>query len=255
MRFGKLKVIEIKVFNRYFWIKLKGVKERSKPGQFYMLKGDWDTPLLLRPFSVLWEDEKGIEFLIKIVGEGTKRLSKLSEGDEVIALGPLGNGFLVDNSLKEEKILLVGGGIGIPPIYYLLKKLNDIGMKPILYFGAKGRDELFLIDEIKKCNVELKIATEDGSLGKKGLVVDLIDFNEYFDLAFSCGPYKMLLNLNERLRGRCKKHYVSLEERMGCGYGVCLGCAVKVKTSNGNFNYVRVCKEGPVFDSEIILWE
>ena len=160
-----------------------------------------------------------------------------------IVLVGLGNGFEVKENIKP---LLVGGGIGIAPLFALAQKFNELGIKPTLVYGARSKDDIVLVEELQKlCNVI--VCTDDGTLGFKGNVIECIkNSNIDFDYYYSCGPYKMLQFLSMAYPNGC----VSLEARMGCGFGACMGCSVKM-----NSGMKRICKEGPVFEKEEVIWE
>ncbi len=209
---------------------------KGKPGQFYMLRG-WNSldPFLPRPISISNLENKKITFLYELKGKGTHIISKLKKGDKLSILGPLGNGF----DLKEKgKIAIISGGIGIAPILYLAKNLKG---QVDLYSGFRSKP--YYTDEIKPYLRNIYISTEDGSQGHKGFITDLFDPKDY-DLVLSCGPSPMMENLIKI----CKDNvplYISMESRMACGIGACLGCTIE--TARG---MERVCKEGPVFKGE-----
>ena len=210
------------------------------PGQFFMLKTLNNEFLLPRPISVNDCDDNTVTFLYRVEGSGTKVMSNLIEGVEIQAFGPLGNGFDVEK--LKGKVAVVGGGIGIAPLLYLVKRL---GKKADVYLGF--RDTTYEIDEFKKYANKVLVATEDGSVGQKGFVTGLINFNDY-DCVVTCGPQIMM----DAIMDECEKNktvcFVSLEKRMACGLGACLGCVVQ--TIDG---MKRVCKDGPIFEkSELV---
>ncbi len=214
---------------------LMKVKEKndSKMGQFYMLRA-WDTyPVLSRPISIYDSDSESVTFLYKTVGKGTEYFATLKEGDEITLEGPHGNGF----PLLKGKIALVGGGVGIAPLYLTAKKLKEFGNTVDIYLGFSG--ETVLTDEYEKICDNLKV-----NVG--GYVTDDITPAEY-DAIFTCGPDIMMRILTEKAAKEAPDVpvYVSMENRMACGYGVCLCCSVN--TEKGN---MRACKEGPVFQGK-----
>lgn len=213
---------------------------KGQPGQFYMLRG-WNglDPFLARPISIADLEGDKITFLYEVRGRGTHIISKLGQGDKLSLLGPLGNGF--DCNVK-GKLAIVAGGIGIAPMYYLAKSLN---VRADLYAGF--RNKVYLMDEFKPYVNEIKISTEDGSLGHKGYIIDIFKPEDY-DLVLSCGPTPMLKVLMNKCKGKVPV-YTSMESRMGCGVGTCLGCTIE--TSRG---MERVCKEGPVFLAEEVCF-
>ena len=192
---------------------------------------------LRRPISVCDFSDKHVDILYKVLGRGTKDLSTFEEGLELDVLVGLGNGFTVKKNIKP---LLIGGGIGIAPLVALAKAFNKIGIKPTLVYGARSKDDIVITDLLKEL-CTLYVCTDDGSLGFKGNVIQCIKENHLeFDYYYSCGPLKMLEFLAKDYPNGC----VSLEARMGCGFGACMGCSIE--TTNGP---KRVCKEGPVFEA------
>lgn len=220
--------------------------EEPKPGQFYMVGLPHD-PLLKRPFSHFRKSNNGdIQIFFRIKGKGTILLSGLKKGSSVEILGPLGRPY-PDPSGKVN--IVVAGGIGIASLYSLIERCD----KPYVFYGARNSEELFFIDELKKYSRDVFVTTDDGSAGEKGLITERLErfldvMTEPFTV-YACGPSKMLEKVSEITKEREGVAYISVEERMACGIGACLGCVVK--TTKG---YQRVCKEGPVFDAREILW-
>ena len=237
MRDVKL-VIEsnIKVGKDIFLMRLTGdTSEIKSPGEFIDIR--LPQYYLRRPISVYSFGEKYVDILYKILGHGTKDLSEFLPGTELEVLVGLGNGFDVS---KSQKPLLIGGGIGIAPLVGLAEEFNKRGIRPTLVYGARSEDDLVEIEKLAEL-CELFLCTDDGSFGLHGNVVDCIKKNNLeFDYYYSCGPYRMLEALAKNYQNGC----VSLEARMGCGFGACMGCSIK--TVNGP---KRVCKEGPVFEA------
>ena len=224
----------VKVGKDLYLMRLSGNTSAIKnPGEFIniLLPGHY----LRRPISVCDFDKDHVDILFKILGHGTKDMSSFKVGDELDCLIGLGNGFTI---YEDKKPLLIGGGIGIAPLVGLAKKFNEKGIRPTLVYGARSKDDIVMLDVLNElCDTYL--ATDDGSLGYKGNVIDCINsLNISFDYYYSCGPYKML----EGVAKAFKDGVVSMEARMGCGFGACMGCSIKTK--NGP---KRVCKEGPVF--------
>ena len=260
MKLGVLEILQVRKHGPFCELQALGVSEPSSPGQFYMLKGeDWNgNPLLPRPISVMDEDFKAgkVSFLIKDLGTGSRMLTEMKAGDKLGATGPLGKPFPTEKASKGGEVLLIGGGVGVPPLYYLAKKLVAAGSKPVFIEGAKNHGELLLLDEIENLGIEPVVATEDGSAGIKGLATDAAkDHSATADTVYACGPYGMLRAVARLFDNGRTKCFVSLEERMACGYGVCLGCAVEIRTSANETRFDRVCVEGPVFDSRVVVWE
>jgi len=231
------------------------IAEKSYPGQFVQIRTNTvHAPLLRRPFSVLGTDLRRGSFsiLFKVFGEGTKLLASRKSGDVVDILGPLGNCF---EAGAYKDIFLVGGGIGIPPIYFLLSKLNLTNQNIRLYFGARTKEELWLISEIDKKNVPSMYTTDDGSFGDKGLVTIPLenDIKQYAGrsdaVIAACGPMPMLSEVRKLSLKYSVPAQLSVETMMACGFGICMGC---VLPNNKDFGYSLVCKDGPVFNENEI---
>lgn len=216
----------------------------AKAGQFISMYTNDSGKLLPRPISICEIDKENrqLRVVYRVTGEntGTEQFSKLTEGDEIEILGPLGNGF----PLKEKKAFLIGGGIGIPPMLELAKQLHAEKQIVVGY-----RDELFLTEELS-ANGEVYVATEDGSAGTKGNVLDAIRENGLTaDIIYACGPTPMLRALKTYAEENNIECYISMEERMACGIGACLACVCKSKEKDHHTNVhnKRICKDGPVF--------
>ena len=197
---------------------------------------------LRRPISVCDYGDNYVDILFKILGHGTKDMSEFQVGNKLKCLVGLGNGFDIKTDIKP---VLIAGGIGIAPFMAVLKKYNKLGIKPTLIYGARSKDDLVVLDEMKEM-ADIHMCTDDGSYGVKGNVVDLIKHeNINVEYYYACGPYRML----EAVAKAFNDGEVSLEARMGCGFGACMGCSIK--TTSGP---KRVCKEGPVFKGKEVLW-
>jgi len=210
----------------------------TKPGQFINIS--IDGLYLRRPISVCDFDTKTVTIIYKVVGIGTEKMSEMSKGDKLDILTGLGNGF--DISKCNGRALLVGGGVGVPPLYRLAKELNN----PIVVLGFNSSTDVFYVDEFKKLSTDVYVSTADGSYGEKGFVTDIIKNLNDYDYTYSCGPEPMLKALYETTS---VSGQYSFEERMGCGFGACMGCSCKTKYGNK-----RICKEGPVLEKEEIIW-
>lgn len=210
-----------------------------RPGQFYMLKLTGQT-LLPRPISVCEKNEGTITFLYAVVGIGTREYVNLQKGDYINLTGPLGNGFNVYENLG--RVALVSGGIGTAPMLEVAKKIkkNNNSSKLDLYAGF--RDDIYLIDEIKKYVDEAYVSTNTGKHGDKGFVTDILNVEEY-DTVLCCGPEIMMKKVIDICKEKNVRVYVSMEKHMACGVGACLVCTCKTKDGNK-----RTCKDGPVFD-------
>lgn len=227
------------------WIKEKKIAEYAKAGQFISIYCNEGSRLLPRPISIceINRNEGMIRLVYRIVGNGTKEFSQMAVGDSLEVMGPLGNGF----KLEGKKAILVGGGIGIPPMLELAKEL-ECDKQIVLGY----RDELFLNKEFEKYG-QVYVATENGSNGTKGTVIDAIEKNMISgDIIFACGPKPMLKGIKEYSEKNNIKAQISMEERMACGIGACLACVCKSreKDHHTNVNNKRVCKDGPVFYAE-----
>ncbi|MCI7812205.1 MAG: dihydroorotate dehydrogenase electron transfer subunit [Lachnospiraceae bacterium] len=228
------------------WICLPQIAGQAKPGQFVSVYCNDGSRLLPRPISICEVDteRQALRLVYRIAGKGTEEFSKMTAGDTVEVMGPLGNGFPLDRMEDGKKAFLIGGGIGIPPMVELSKQLK--GEKQIV---VGYRDELFLTEELKKEGA-LFLATEDGSAGTKGNVLDAIRENALeADVIYACGPTPMLRALKAYAEEHQIECWLSLEERMACGIGACLGCVCKSKEidDHSHVHNKRICKDGPVF--------
>jgi dihydroorotate dehydrogenase electron transfer subunit len=243
-----------------------------KPGQFFMLRvREGYDPYLRRPFSVYRVNHrKGISvtgLLYKVVGQGTQIMSEIERGEKVDIMGPLGNGFEIPSRMKTA--LLVAGGIGLPPVLFLAEAMRRRfkGREEIIFFyGGQSQVDIVDLDRIQKSSTEVKICTEDGSMGSRMLVTEPLE--EYLQsgaktkterestMIFACGPKGMLkavASIAKRYDVPCQ---MSLESYMACGFGACLGCVVRVRSKeHDGVAHERVCKEGPIFDAERIMWD
>lgn len=228
------------------------VLEMKQPGQFVHLRvSDQMEPLLRRPISISSIDKETLEFrmIYRADGRGTTLLSEKRPGDQVDVLGPLGNGFPIDKIEAGQTALLVGGGIGVPPLYELSKQLVEKGVKPIHVLGFQSKDVVFYEREFGQLG-NTYIVTVDGSHGSKGFVTNVLEnLEEDFAVYYSCGPTPMLSALEKMYPE--KEGYLSFEERMGCGIGACFACVCET-TEKTEADYVKVCSDGPVFESGVV---
>ena len=242
-----------------------------RPGQFIMIKCVEDTngnPLLRRPFTIFNIHRNarggrpdGIDLLIKDAGVGTRKLVRTKPGLMLDCLGPLGRGFQVNHELRTEAstACLVAGGVGIAPLLLLADNLKAQRIRPILFYGGASEADLVLRDHFERLEIDIIYVTEDGSLGEQGQVTEPLD--RYLELnphnnirIYTCGPWGMMKAVHE-IAGRHKLTCeVSLETRMGCGMGACLGCVVSYSDDQGRLQYLRACIDGPVMDSRRIEW-
>ena len=238
-------------------IKTPAYFSKAQPGQFIHIKvGDDFSPLLRRPFSISNVTSFGVDIVYRIVGKGTRFLSELREGEYLDVLGPLGRGFSIS---REAKIhILVGGGVGVAPLIFLARKIKEEteGKVSILVFlGFKRKEEIICQNQFTGDNLSLHIACEDGSYGYRGLVSQavedyLINFTSLSGISiYACGPVEMLRAVARLSFNYAISSQVLMEEIIGCGLGACRGCVVR-----GVAGYLRVCKEGPVFNIRDIAW-
>lgn len=237
-----------KIADRTFKLVLecrKGEHGINAPGQFINIK--IDGFFLRRPLSVCSWEEDEITVIYKTVGAGTETLSRCMTGEFLNILTPLGNGFDIQNIKRGTSYVTIGGGAGIPPMYGLCRELIEIGVRPKAVLGFNEEKELFYIDEFKKLGVDVYVATADGSVGTKGFVTDVLKEIEcgYF---YTCGPELMLRAIDGILEKKIEGQ-MSFEERMGCGFGACMGCSCKTK-----YGSKRICKDGPVLERGEIIW-
>lgn len=236
---------------------LKGnlVNEMNQPGQFVHIRvHEQVSPLLRRPISIaaIQKDIQTITLIYRAEGDGTSLLAEKKSGDKVNVMGPLGNGFPTDDLGKGQIALLVGGGIGVPPLYELSLQLRSKGIEVIHVVGFESVDKSFYLDQFTELG-KTYVATVDGSLGIKGFVTDVMEQEKIdFDCLYTCGPLPMLRALEERFAS--KKGYISLEQRMACGIGACLACVCHVANDSTQKKYKKVCSDGPVFKmGEVII--
>ena len=213
----------------------------TAPGQFINIK--LDGFYLRRPISICDYDNETITIIYKVVGEGTEVMSKMNTGDKLDVLCGLGNGF--DTTKSMDKPVLIGGGVGVPPMYNLCKKLISEGKNVTVILGFNKKDEIFYENEFKQLGADVKVTTVDGSYGIKGFVTDALKDTDY-SYFYTCGPMPMFKAI-ESVATTSGQY--SFEERMGCGFGACMGCSCKTKYGN-----MRICKEGPVLVREEIIW-
>ena len=215
----------------------------TRSGQFINI--ELEGKFLRRPISVSDYDTTTVTIIYKVVGSGTEQMREMKAGQKLDILTGLGNGFNTEN--EAQRPLLVGGGVGVPPLYNLAKRLLEEGKKPMVILGFNTKSEIFYEEQFKALGVEVYCSTADGSYGVKGFVTDVIREKELqFDYLYTCGPLPMLKALYDATEVEGE---FSFEERMGCGFGACMGCSCKTKYGNK-----RICKDGPVLKREEIIW-
>ena len=226
--------------NTYLW-SLSGDTEGIRCGQFVNIR--LDGFYLRRPISVCDVSGDRLTLIFKVVGRGTEKMAEASVGEQFSLLIGLGNGY--DTTLSGERPLLIGGGAGVPPMYMLCRELIKEGRTPTVILGFNSRDEVFFEREFSSLGAKVIVATADGSYGVRGFVTDAMAGVDY-SYFYTCGPEPMLKAV---YKATVTSGQMSFEERMGCGFGACMGCSCKTLTG-----YKRICKEGPVMQKEEILW-
>ena len=243
MKDSIFRIIEnVPLTQNVFKMRLEGdTSEIKNSGEFINIK--LDGLYLRRPISVCDADSTTVTIIYKVVGKGTQQMSEMSIGEELLVLTGLGNGY--DTAVSGEKPLLLGGGVGVPPLYMLAKQLVEQGKSVSVVLGFNSKSEVFYEDEFKALGCSVRVTTADGSYGTKGFVTDaMADNYTYF---YTCGPEPMLKAVYKATK---TSGQLSFEERMGCGFGACMGCSCKTIAG-----YKRICKDGPVMLKEEILWE
>lgn len=241
MKQGTLEIISNRPVARdTFELRLRGDTEGVRPGQF----AEVSVPgfFLRRPFSICDAENGVLTLVYHVSGAGTAALSKMQSG-ALSVMYALGNGY--DLSAAGERPLLIAGGTGLTPIYFLAKTLKAAGIDPLVIAGFASCEDLFYCDRLAQCRIDTVVLTADGSVGRKGLVTDAMD-EEAYSSVYACGPLAMLKAVQEKCTAPAQ---FSLEARMGCGFGACMGCTIETK--NGGR---RVCKDGPVFKAEELVW-
>ncbi len=244
MKQGLFEIIEnIPLTDSVYKMVLSGnTSDITECGQFINIK--LEGKYLRRPISVCDKDESTVTILYKVVGSGTEQMAEMSTGEKLDILTGLGNGY--DTSLSGKNPVLVGGGVGVPPLYMLAKKLIKEGKSVSVILGFNTKNEIFYEDEFRALGANVYVTTVDGSYGTKGFVTDALKDIDY-SYFYSCGPEPMLKALYNASN---TSGQLSFEERMGCGFGACMGCSCKTITG-----YKRICKDGPIMLKEEILWE
>ncbi len=227
--------------NTYFMVLKGDVSDITASGQFINIK--LDGFFLRRPISVCDVEGDTVTIIYKVVGKGTEVMANMQSGEKLDVLTGLGNGY--DLSKSGDRPLLLGGGAGVPPMYMLCRLLIKEGKKPSVILGFNSKDEVFFEDEFKALGAEVVVTTADGSYGQKGFVTDAMKNMDY-TYFYTCGPEPMLKAIDKTAT---TSGQLSFEERMGCGFGACMGCSCKTKYGNK-----RICKDGPVLEREEIIW-
>ncbi|MFA6357465.1 MAG: dihydroorotate dehydrogenase electron transfer subunit [Candidatus Omnitrophota bacterium] len=252
----KAKIISNKKLSGHYWhleFVSGEIAKSALPGQFVDLRViNGFEPLLRRPISIHGVSGDKVKIIYEVLGKGTQILSTKKGGQALDVIGPLGNGFAYKPTLKSggAKNILIAGGIGVAPLVFLAEKIKTV--KPLILIGARTKGQILCTQEFKALGCKVELATDDGSAGLKGRVTDLLkNVLEQVKPSrlFSCGPHPMLKTVSQIALENKIKAQLSLEEHMACGIGACLGCVVLTKSG-----YQRVCKDGPVFSNEELIW-
>ena len=231
-----------KIAKDVFKMTMQGDCESIRCGQFVNIL--IDGLYLRRPISVCEVEGDVLTLIYKVVGKGTEKMSLMEKGTQLDVLTGLGNGYNLE--LSGDKPLLIGGGVGVPPMYELAKQLTSQGKAVTVILGFNKAEEIFYQDEFKALGADVYVATVDGSVGTKGFVTDVMNTLQGYTYVYTCGPEPMLKAVYNT---SVTSGQFSFEERMGCGFGACMGCSCKTKYGNK-----RICKEGPVLTKEEIIW-
>lgn len=238
----------VEVAKDTYRMRLKGeISKLFSPGQFVNVLIDGYT--LRRPISVSQYDAKTSTFVLlyKVMGEGTKKMSKMRVGETLSVFGPLGNGFPIEAS---SSVLLIGGGAGAGPLVQVAKELRGKAGDIIVVLGFPTKEDVYALEDFREIGIEVLVSTDDGTMGTKGNVLDLIEEKGISaEIVYACGPKRMLRGIEERFT----KGYISLDVRMACGMGACMACVCKDQKEEEK--YYRVCKEGPVFEIGQVIIE
>lgn len=271
----KVKVKDIRDLGAQNYLLTINAPEQARlvrPGQFIMLKCAEDVddnPLLRRPFTIFDIQRNprsgrptGLDLLIKDVGSGTRRLVRMERGQTLNCLGPQGRGFQISSEMRNrvEFACLVAGGVGIAPLYLLARSLLEQNVRPVLFYGGASVADLALRENFERLGIDCIYTTEDGSLGERGLITQpLIQFLKSHPgretRLYACGPWGMMKAVHHIAVQNQIQCEVSLEARMGCALGACLGCVVGSHDQKGEEQFIRVCQDGPVMNSRLINWD
>ena len=258
-------IIKKEKWSKWVLLSLKTPKiaALANPGQFIMVKiNDFFYPLLRRPFSIhniimKNNNPEGIEIFFQIVGTGTSFLSEKRIGEKLNIIGPLGKGFTLNSPTSNKKFYLIGGGRGIAPLFFLAKKIKKAGGQPFVFYGAKTKEDLPLLNKFLQEKISVYSSTEDGSYGWHGLITELLEYElkktHKIKKIFVCGPFEMMKKISVIMKKYEIETEYSLESIFGCGIGACWGCVVRVKRNNKE-RWVKACSEGPVFSGKEIVW-
>jgi len=241
-----------------FSLESPSISREAEPGQFLMVKVQTGScPLLRRPFGIHGRSKDTVEIFFKIAGHGTALLAEKKAGEKLDILGPLGKGFGLEDAVPGKMLWAVAGGRGIAPFKLWAEEVRNRGARLKILYGGRTRADLPIADKLRQAGFEMVCSTDDGSLGFKGLVSELLEAEirrTRPDRLFVCGPDPMMeavSRISLRLSIPCR---LSLESRMGCGFGACWGCVKKIRRA-GSEDWIKICEEGPVFESAEIVWD
>lgn len=256
---SQAEIIHKQRWNEYILLEIysPGISSQSQPGQFIMIRINSQLhPLLRRPFSIHSTKDSHIEIFFQSSGLGTSLLSQKKIHDRLDILGPLGKGFFVDESLRDKEVVLIGGGRGIAPLFFLAQTLHAFQCEVKIFYGGKTHRDLPLKERLGGKSFDLYCSTDDGSYGYKGYVSHLFETSLPSlnpKAVFACGPEEMMKKISYLSEQKKIPAQFSLESMMGCGIGACWGCVRRVK-KKGQEEWIKTCEEGPVFRSEEIVW-
>jgi dihydroorotate dehydrogenase electron transfer subunit len=243
---------------RLFEIETPVIAREARPGQFLMIKISGETaPLLRRPISIHAREGDRLGIFFQVAGRGTEILAARDEGDILDIIGPLGKGFSLDVRLKGERVLCIGGGRGIAPVYFLAEELRALGADPVVLYGGRTAADIPLRPKFERAGLALLCATDNGTFGFPGLVTGLAEKEierRKPAFLFACGPDAMM-KATSGLAAACGiPAEFSLESLMGCGIGACWGCVKRIRREDGE-GWVKICEDGPVFARQHVVWE
>lgn len=257
---SKAVIVHKRTWGEYCLLGFKAdrIAAEAHPGQFVMIRpGDGIYPLLRRPISIHDARDAVVEIYFQQAGIGTAILGQKEQGDSLDVIGPLGKGFHLELTAGEKNVALIGGGRGIAPLYFLAQRLRGLEINPLIFYGGKTQADIPVERRFAEDNFEVRLSTDDGSAGFKGLVTDLFraSLQEFSpSKIFACGPEAMMAKIARIAKERNIAAEFSLEAIMGCGFGACWGCVRKIRTGNKE-EWAKICEEGPVFARDRIVWE
>jgi dihydroorotate dehydrogenase electron transfer subunit len=254
------RIVNKQNWGSYFLLSLetRAIASGACPGQFVMVRASsGNHPLLRRPFSIFDRGADTVDIFFQKTGLGTDLLSRKTRGDTLDILGPLGRGFSLEGQWPGGTALLVGGGRGIAPLFFLAGELDRKGASVIVLYGAKTESDLPLIGKLRDSGFSFLCSTENGSLGHHGQITELLEMvieKEKPNRIYACGPEAMLEKTTQLAKNKNVAAELSLESIMGCGFGACWGCVKRIREGR-DITWVKICEKGPVFPSQDVVWE